>query len=97
MQIMAYHNTDFLVDVQVQDSEGIMEIYTFDSLHLPSHLEIDFLSQLFEWAYTENFIPWSCHGDWPGKHSDSKTLRLLPLFLTWIDAVHDNEKFSFKV
>ena len=92
-EIQAYHDVELLVDVIVEDKNGIRDVFTFDSMLLPSHLQEDFLQQLFHWASAQGFIPWSCYGCWPGKIGTSSSETLLPLFYAWLQGASCQEGF----
>ena len=83
-EIEAYHDVELLVDVIVEDKNGIRDVFTFDSTLLPSHLQEDFVQELFHWASAQGCIPWSCYGRWPGKIGTSASEELLPLFYAWL-------------
>ena len=84
-RVRGYADTTSLVDVSVVNEEGMASVVTFDPFLLPSHLQRDFLTQLFEWAKAENVWPMSSFGTWRGSSSDSKVVLLLPLYLAWLE------------
>ena len=87
--LQKYMDRECLVDVLVEDSDGEIDVITFDPLLLPSHCNDRFLPNLFLWAKDNNVLPLSAHGKWFGKKGESTSMDLLFPFYDWLRDYED--------